>query len=412
MPFCVQRCLRGFGLALISVACWTASPAIAVQGSPPGEKQNAQALRVAGTVNSIEAQAITIRSDSNSEMKVRIGSTSRILRVAPGQKDLTNATAISLQDIQPGDRVLVRGQASGKDNLVMALAVIVMKQADIAARREHDREDWQKRGIGGLVDSVDSENATVTITSGGFGTTKKVLIRATKETALRRYAPDSVKFDDAKPAPLDQIKPGDQLRARGTRGADVGELTADEIVSGSFRNIAGTITAIDNATDTITVKDAIAKNNAVKVKLTSDSHMKKMPPEMAQQIAMRLKAASGQGGPSQTSPEASGSSAGAASNADAQSNRGTGEATPSQRSGGAPDFDHLLMRLPNSTLADLQKGDAVIVVATSGEGDEVTAITLLAGVEPILTASPNRNASAMMFSAWTLGGGGADAEGP
>ena len=68
-----------------------------------------------------------------------------------------------------------------------------------------------------------------------------------------RYAPGSVKFDDAAPAPLDQIQKGDQLRARGQRSADGGELTADEVVSGSFRNISGTINLVDASANTITV---------------------------------------------------------------------------------------------------------------------------------------------------------------
>ena len=44
-----------------------------------------------------------------------------------------------------------------------------------------------------------------------------------------------------------------------------------------------------------------------------------------------------------------------------------------------------------------------MVVATQGTPDAATAVTLLAGVEPILTASATQN----MFSAsWNLGGGG------
>jgi hypothetical protein len=69
----------------------------------------------------------------------------------------------------------------------------------------------------------------------------------------------------------------------------------------------------------------------------------------------------------------------------------------------------MLSRLPNSTLADLQKGDAVMIVATEGSNaDAVTAITLLAGVEPILTAAPNRSASSLL-SPWSLGGGEGEA---
>ena len=99
-----------------------------------------------------------------------------------------------------------------------------MKQADVAAKQQHDRDDWQKRGVGGLVTNVDAATGIVTISSGGMGTNRSIAVHIAKYTILRRYAPDSVKFDDAKPAPANQfwaqIKAGDQLRARGTRNPD------------------------------------------------------------------------------------------------------------------------------------------------------------------------------------------------
>ena len=48
-------------------------------------------------------------------------------------------------------------------------------------------------------------------------------------------------------------------------------------------------------------------------------------------------------------------------------------------------------RLPTQTLADLKVGEAVMIVASvppAPASTKVTAITLLTGVEPILTASP------------------------
>ena len=78
---------------------------------------------------------------------------------------------------------------------------------------------------------------------------------------------------------------------------------------------------------------------------------------------------------------------------------------------GPPDLQRMVSRLPNSTLADLQKGDVVMIVATEGAGsDAATAITLLAGVEPILTASPNRSASSLL-SPWSLSTPGGEGEG-
>jgi hypothetical protein len=82
------------------------------------------------------------------------------------------------------------------------------------------------------------------------------------------------------------------------------------------------------------------------------------------------------------------------------------------RTGGAPDLQRMLSRLPSSTLADLnlQKGDAVIILATEGTPNGPhTAITLLSGVEPILRAAPSAG-QAMALTPWSLGGGpGGDA---
>jgi hypothetical protein len=82
------------------------------------------------------------------------------------------------------------------------------------------------------------------------------------------------------------------------------------------------------------------------------------------------------------------------------------------RSGGPPDFQQMLKRMPAVTLADLQKGDAVMIVTTEGTAStQPTAITLLSGVESILSASPNGNQAAMLLSPWNLGGGGDAAAG-
>jgi hypothetical protein len=206
-----------------------------------------------------------------------------------------------------------------------------------------------------------------------------------------------VKFDDAKPSSVDQIKVGDQLRARGTRSPDGSEVSAEEVVSGAFRNIAGTIKAIDAANNTMTVQDAIAKS-AVVVKVSPDSQMKKLPPEMAQRIAMRLKGMAGAGGAGGAAPSTP---------AESQAARGP---SGGQGGNGPPDFQRMLSRLPDSTLADMQKGDAVMIVSTEGgDSGAVTAITLLAGVEAILTAAPNRSASSLL-SPWSLGAPGGEGE--
>jgi hypothetical protein len=66
----------------------------------------------------------------------------------------------------------------------------------------------------------------------------------------------------------------------------------------------------------------------------------------------------------------------------------------------------MLDRAPTVTLADLKPGDALIVSSTVGAStDQMTVITLLAGVEPILTKPGTRE---MALGSWSLGGIGGE----
>jgi len=398
----VRTCLL---VALVSLIL-TGPGYVVAQDKPAGTSAGAQVSKAVGVIKTVQADSITISAESGGQGDIiaMLMSSTKILRVPPGEKDLKNATVLQAQDLQPGDRVLVRGQASADGHSIVALAVIVMKQADVAAKQQRDRDDWQKRGVGGLVTKVDAAKDTITISSGGLGTSRSIAVHIAKDTIMRRYAPGSVKFDDAKPAPVDRIKVGDQLRARGTRSPDGSEVSAEEVVSGTFRNIAGTIKAIDATNNTMTVQDSIGKS-AVVVKVSADSQMKKLPPEMAQRIAMRLKnpgGAAGVGNGEQHSPNglAQGSPPAA------------GGARPGGGPGGngPPDFQRLLSRLPDSKLADLQKGDVVMIVATEGgDASAITAVTMLAGVDAILTAAPNQSASTLL-SPWSLNTSGGEGE--
>jgi hypothetical protein len=397
---------------------------ICAQGKPSVSSGDAQVAKAVGTIKSIRADSITVAAEfgGGDDIVAKLTGSTKILRVPPGEKDLKNATALQPQDLQAGDRVLVRGQASTDANahtiVINALAVIVMKQADVAAKQQHDRDDWQKRGVGGLVTNVDTATGAITISSGGFGANRSIAVHLTKDTILRRYASGSVKFDDAKPAPVDRIKAGDQLRARGARNPDGSEVSAEEVVSGAFRNIAGTIKAIDPASNTMTVQDAISKN-AVVVKVSPDSQMKKLPAEMAQRIAMQLKGAAGGSsgdqpgaGVEKMKDQASAPAAGRARTSKSAESQAASVPGGGQGGNGAPDLQRLLSRLPNSMLADLQKGDAVMIVSTEGTDSgagAVTAITLLAGVDAILTASPSQSASTLL-SPWSLGASGGEGE--
>jgi hypothetical protein len=235
-----------------------------------------------------------------------------------------------------------------------------------------------------------------------------LVIHATPTTIIRRYAPGSVRFDQAVKGSLDQIKPGDQLRARGSRSDDGATLEAEEIVSGSFRNLAGPIQAVNAAASTITVNDTATKK-AVVISITPDSEVKKLDPAVAQRLAARMNggAAGGAGrrpdgsqAPPAGAPQGPGPS-GPPSGAPSADRPGGG-----QGRGSGFDVQQLLARSPSVALKDLSKGNMVIVVATEGQApDTATAITVVAGVEPMLQASTSAS-QAMLSSAWNLGGGG------
>jgi hypothetical protein len=314
-------------------------------------------------------------------LAVKVQPGARFVRLAPGQTDLKGAAAIQLGDLQVGDRVLVRGKLDDDGVSVDASAVIVMKQQDIAQRKQQEMQDWQRRGVGGLVKQVDTQAGTVAIAVNAAGDSKTVVVTTTPKTICKRYATDSVKWEDATAAKLDDIHPGDQLRARGDKNPDGSQLAAEEIVAGTFRNIAGLVTAVDAAQGTLTVQD-LATKRPVTVSITADSQMKELPAQLAQGLAMRLKGGALHDGTHDAAPPPA--------------------SAPGARPRGG-DLNQMLSRLPAAALADLHKGEAVMIVSTTGSAGRLpAAITLLGGVEPILTAAPSGKGTESLLTPWSL----------
>lgn len=353
----------------------------------------ATATRLLGTVTAIDGNNVTIKTDAGAESVITVGSDTRMLRTEPGQKSLSGATPIHVQDLAVGDRVLARATPAADGKTYTASLLIAMSHTDIAQRQQQEREDWQKNGVGGIVKSVDPAAGVVTITAAGGNDI--LTIHATPATIVRRYAPNSVQFAQSKPSTLDQIHPGDQLRARGTRTG--GEVTAKAIVVGSFRNIAGTVKSVDKSADTITVTD-LATKKPVTIHFTSDSQVRKLPPQMAEMLAARFRRSGNTGN------DAAEKAASARRASTRQPSAGEGAQQGEQ-------LGQVLQRAPSIQISALHKGDAVMIVATQGTPNAATAITLLAGVEPLLRASAS--ASQGVFSAsWNLSGNGGEQAAP
>src|SRR5215467_7770008 len=185
-----------------------AVPAPAIFSATAGQTSDAGQPAIAksiGTVKVINGNLITLSPQSGPEIAVTVAQSARILRLAPGEKDLKSATPISLQDLQVGDTIRVRGPAAADAKSINALEVILITRSAVAAVGDQIRQDWQKRGLGGVVTAVDAASGTVTISTTGFTGTKTFAVHTARNTVIRRYAPDSVKFEDAKPGTLQDI---------------------------------------------------------------------------------------------------------------------------------------------------------------------------------------------------------------
>jgi hypothetical protein len=189
------------------------------------------------------------------------------------------------------------------------------------------------------------------------------------------------------------------LRVRGDHEPD-GAIKAEEVVSGSFLNLAGTISQVDPATGTLSLKDLATKKNFT-VKVTPNSDLRELPAQAATMLAARahVSEAGSAGQPQGERP---------ASAREGERPAGAGGA----RRGGGADLSSMLPRLPKTNLSGLKPGEAVMIVATeeAKNSGKATAVTLLTGVEPILAASP-ATGGGMTLSPWSVGGGAPDTGG-
>jgi ribosome maturation factor RimP len=367
--------------------------------------------RFLGTVTAINGTTLTVKTDAGEVHQVDVPATAILKQVEPGAKDLNAAQTIQFNTIATGDRVLVRLDPNAPAGSSVALQIIAVKQADLAKKQEREREDWAQHGVGGLVKSVDAGSGTIVITSGVGPAAKTLNIHTDKNTVLKRYAPASVRYDLAKPETINAIHAGDQLRARGQKDAAGTEVAAQEVVSGTFRNISGTINSIDTTSSTLQVKD-LATKKQVTIKVTPDSQMRKLPENMSRMLASILNGSgpAGRGGPGGGGPGGPGTGQGAAGAPSGGGNAGPGgQGGPGGHrvgiaGGGGFDAQMMLSRAPQVKLDDLKKGDAIMVVATD-DSSGMSAITLMAGVEPLLEAP----AASQNLLNWSLSTGAPDA---
>jgi len=389
-------CLMGVWTGVVLAQSPGTAPA------PQSGAPSAQPVRPIGVVTQLNTGSLTLRTDAGPVLEVPLPDGISVVRVPPGAKDLKTASPITVGEISLGDRVLVRGRVSDDQKSVAATSVIVMAKTELEKAREAERAEWRRRGIGGRVKSLDPAAKEITITvptrpPDPANPTHPVTVTLAANAVLLRYAPDSVKFSDAKPGTFEEIKAGDQVRALGTKSEDGNRFAAEKLVSGTFRNIGATVISSDAQNGTVTVKD-LASGKPVVVRTNPDSKLHRLQPFLAQMLAGFSSGAAPGGGPG------SWRGAGGASNTAPSGPQGGGAG--GWRNGSPPDFQEMLDRAPLLALGDLKAGDALMVLSTEGaKSSDVTAIIVLAGVEPILAAQP-KGSEQMVLGQWNMGGGG------
>ena len=368
--------------ALMAIVAGVPSGSSASAQTPPAANRS----QISGTVTSVntDGNQLSLKSDKGGDISVAITDRTLILRIPPGETDPKKGSKIALATLNAGDRAVIIGPLPADPKTWAATAVLVMSKSDVASLKQKDQDDWKKRGTTGTVTAIDAAARTVTIKSGS----RTFTVQPSEKTSYHRYALDSARFSDAKPSGFPEIKTGDQLRVLGNKSEDGAVIQAEKIAFGTFRQIAATITAINPQIGEMTVKD-LATKKPLTVKVDADSTMRKLPEMMARGMARRYAPGAAQG-------------------------EGAGAAGPGGYPGGgrggmgggrSGDLSQMLDNLPALPLSELKPGDAIMVSTTQGtDSGKVTVIMLLAGVEPLLTASPT--ATRDIMSGWNLSGGG------
>ena len=285
------------------------------------------------TAVEVAARRLTVKTDAGPSVEVRAEEQTAFLKARPGSSTLDDAAPARLEDVAVGDRVLARGRLADDKASLAARQVVVMTRGDLTAKQNAERAEWRRRGILGVVSAVDPIGGEITLQARRMGGARPVVIAAAGPgVRFRRYAPDSVKFSDARPSALGDVRVGDQLRALAERSADGNRFVPEQIVFGTFRTVSGAVVRID-ARGELTVRDE-ASPRPVRVAVGPDTRLRRFS------IPTRF-----------------------------------------ARDGGAGPED-MLELLPPITLAEIKPGDRVLVSSTKGSDPaRLNAIALVAGLE-------------------------------
>lgn len=379
--------MRKFGsiTVLCAFALFAAAFPLSAQTTAPSPTSDPAitALSVMGVVSELktDTRQVIVTTAAGNQVTVTLSDRTVFMRIPPGETTKDKFIKISPADFGVGDSVFARGRMTEDRKSMPALEFYVMSKGDIAQQRERERDDWRKRGLAGTISAVNADTKEITIDSRTAEGPKPVVIATTAATRFRRYAPDSVRFSDAKPSAIGELKAGDQLRALGTKSADGAKFSADEIVTGSFQTIGGAITEVNAEKQEIKINDVQSKQ-PVTIVVSKDSMMRRLTPELLTALMPPQAETKSETKSPATSP--------------------TSAAPPAKGSG---DLREMFDQLPALSLAELKPGESILISSTKGtDPARVTAIAVVSGVGPLLQNSQGGRPAAVSLGAMSLGG--------
>jgi hypothetical protein len=371
--------MRKFGSirVLCTLALLASAPVLTAQTNNPAPSPSSDpaitALSVMGVVSDFkpDTRQVIVTTAAGSVVTVTLSDRTVFMRIPPGEKTKDKFIKIAPTDWAVGDSVFARGRMTEDRKSMPALEFYVMSKGDIAEKRDRERAEWKTRGIAGTISALNADTKEITVDARTAEGLKPIVVAATGDTKFRRYAPDSIRFGDAKASSFAELKVGDQLRALGTKSADGARFTPEEIVTGAFQTISGSITEIDAEKKEIKIKD-LQNQQAITIVVSKDSSMRRLTPEMVTALTPT---------PGKTDSKAS---------------------TPAKGTG---DLQEMFDQLPTFTLQELKPGESIVISSTKGaDPARVTAIAVVSGVGPLLQNAQAGRATAVSLGAMSLGG--------
>lgn len=334
---------------------------------------------IAGDVASLADKKIVVNSKTG-PVDVLITEKTDFKRVLPENPDPKAAVASTFAEIGVGDKLMVTGILAADGKSVPARSVYLMTKSAISQKNAKDAEVWRTRGIAGKVMTVNHQTGQIGVEIRSLMGATTLVLTPKSDARFVRYAPDSERFDEAKPSSMEEVKAGDMIRAIGDKSTDGTSFTAETVLTGAFQTVAGTVVSTDPSKNEVVIKN-LQTNKEVTVVVSDTSVLKKYPAEMAERMAGMQMA--GQGGPRPVGGAQGPRPVGAT--APGGTPGGPARVGMGGRPGGGGGVDEMLERFPTITAADLKVGDMIAVSSTkNGNVDRIKAIKLLAGVEPFL----------------------------